>query len=420
MIPSEYESKYYETLCQTLLETFTSCACADDPLVQTANKPLPNHRPNILSATEPTKTCALEELSRWVTRRKGELDPKSVPSRSTPAREDDERTEPDEELGRRVWEPHAPPPSQANPTLLVHPSIMGGTTGHVSIPPYLQPSLTSSPFLHPSLQRNQVQVQKPQSFHASLLNPATDRGSPRHSSVPLHPSLHGHVTLVAPKPVSALDDARFAPPRSASSSAFGFRPPSGAGSLASLIHPTDTFPHSGQSSRPASSSSHLTTQHRPEPVPSSRPTTSNQPNRLRQLWGRNVTSASLAVRDDEDDEDVLIRALGITLGPIIGSKRGVRIEDAQGGGLLGVKIVQGYGRVTSGDVRVNGKRKRSVQDEGGEDSTADHTEKRRKFSIAVPPCARRRKAAGAKLRRPRPPSGQMDIDRAASRTSILF
>jgi hypothetical protein len=102
MIPSEHESKYYETLCQSLLETFTSCACADDAVVQTANKPLPTHKPNILSAAEPTKTCALEELSRWVTRRKGELDPKPVPSRSTPARDDDERTEPDAELGRQV------------------------------------------------------------------------------------------------------------------------------------------------------------------------------------------------------------------------------------------------------------------------------------------------------------------------------
>jgi hypothetical protein len=102
MIPSEHESKYYETLCQTLLETFTSCVCADDALVQTANKPLPTHKPNILSAAEPTKTCGLEELSRWVTRRNGELDPKPVSSRSTPARDDDERTEPDEELGKRV------------------------------------------------------------------------------------------------------------------------------------------------------------------------------------------------------------------------------------------------------------------------------------------------------------------------------
>jgi hypothetical protein len=117
-------------------------------------------------------------------------------------------------------------------------------------------------------------------------------------------------------------------------------------------------------------------QYRPEPIPSSRPTTSNQPNRLRQLWGRNVIAASLAIRDDEDDEDMLIRALEITLGPIISSKRGVRIEDSQGGGLLGVKIVQGYGRVTSADVR--GERKKwkcSVQDEGRKDSTTNHAEK---------------------------------------------
>lgn len=427
MISSEYESKYYETLCQTLVETFTSCACADDPLVHTANKSVPNHRPNILSATEPTKTCALEELSRWVTRRKGELDPKSAPSIPTPARDDDERTEPDEELGRRVWEPHGPSHGQVNPTLLVHPSVTGGVTGHDSTPTHSQPVpalpvhplLASSSFLHPSLQRNQVQVQKSHSFHLSLLNPAGDRGSPSHPSAPLHPSLHGHAPLLAPKPISAMDDPRVAPPRSASSSAIGFRSPAGAGSLASLIHPTDTFPHSGQPSRPASSASHLPMQHRNEPAPNPRPVTTSQPSHLRQLWGRTVTAASLAVRDDEDDEDVLIRALGISLGPVIGSKRGVRIEDAEGGGLLGVRIVQGYGRVTSGDVRSNGKRKRSVQEESVDGSTTSHTEKRRKLSVALPPCARRRRMAGPKPRRPRPLSGQMDVDRAASRKFFL-
>lgn len=54
---------------------------------------------------------------------------------------------------------------------------------------------------------------------------------------------------------------------------------------------------------------------------------------------------------------------------------GLVIEDAQGGGLLGVRIVQGYGRVTSGDVRVNRKRKRSVQDDGRKGSTTSHTVK---------------------------------------------
>lgn len=367
MIPSENESKYYETLCRTLLETFTLCACADDPLVHTADKPPPNQKPNILSATEPTKTCALEELSRWVTRRKGELDPKPVPSRSTPAHDDDERTEPDEELGRKVWEPNP----LTNPTLLVHPSITGGATSHVSIPSYPHPSLTASSYLHPSQQRNQAQLQKPQSFHASL-NPTTDRRSPHHSSVPLHPSLHGHAPLIAPKPISVLDDARFAPPRSASSSTFGFRPPSRR-----VYWPP--------SSTPLTPSLTQGNHHVQPPVPLISPSSTDlslyqapvrqlQTN-LRQLWGRNVTAASLAIRDNEEDEDVLIRALGITLGPIVGSKRGVRIEDAQGGGLLGVQIVQGYGRVTSGDVRVNGKRKRSVQDDGGEDSTTNHTEK---------------------------------------------
>lgn len=373
---------------------------------------MPNGRPSTLSATEPTKTCAIEELSRWVTRRKGELDPKSA--ESTAAHEDDDRTEPDEDLGRQSWTPHRPGSSQANPPLLIHPSAKGGITSHTSVSHYTQPVHPSlgSTFLHPSLQRNQAQ--KPPSFHSSLLNPAGDRGSPGPSSS-FHPTNYPHPPLMAPKPVLASDDPRFGPSRPSSSSALAFRPSAGPGSLASLIHPTDTSPLSGQLSRPTSSSSHIAIQPRNEVVPVSRAVTTTPTNRLRQVWGRNVTAASLTVRDNEDDEDVLIRALGISLGPVIGSKRGVRIEDASGGGLLGVKVVQGYGKVTSGDVRLNGKRKRTTEDHNEDHPVTGPVEKRRKVVPALPPGARRKRVHAGNPKRIRQPSGQMEIDRAESR-----
>ncbi len=127
----------------------------------------------------------------------------------------------------------------------------------------------------------------------------------------------------------------------------------------------------------------------------------------------------MILRDDEDEEDVLIRALGITLGPVIGSKRGVRIEDSNGGGLFGVQSVQGYGRVTSGDVRLNGKRKRATQEDTVDDMTTGPAEKRRKLSVALPPGARRKRNTVVRVRQLRQPSGQMEIDRADSRGVLI-
>jgi hypothetical protein len=142
-----------------------------------------------VSATELTKTCALEELSRWVIRRKGELDPKAAPSGSTPARNDDERTEPDKEIGRHVWEPLGAPHSQVNPTLVVHPSIMGG----------LLVTSRSRPIHNPPILRQSTHRQRHPRFFILLYNATQCRSrnlihfTPHSSIQPLtmdHPCIH--------------------------------------------------------------------------------------------------------------------------------------------------------------------------------------------------------------------------------------
>lgn len=134
--------------------------------------------------------------------------------------------------------------------------------------------------------------------------------------------------------------------------------------------------------------------------------------RLYRLWGKQLPASELKPRDLETDEDILYRALGISLGPLIGAKRGVRIEDARGDGegIRGVKVVKGYGIVESGDIR---KRKRRSIDEDGDD--ADINIKRRRIEEAEKDAKTalswlaRRKKNGIKPRK-RSSFAQMEVD----------
>ena len=173
--------------------------------------------------------------------------------------------------------------------------------------------------------------------------------------------------------------------------------------MASLIHENDTHPLSRPSSRQMStprSSNQLKA-----PVPQQRgatPLSASQ--ELFQLWGRNVTAGALTARSDDTDEDILVRALDITLGPLIGAKRGVRIEDVLHGGLGTAQAVAGYGHVSSSTKATKRKRPEMERDEDGE---AMSSHKRRKQEPVLPSRIRskhRRKRHAQHL------SNGMDVD----------
>lgn len=388
----DFERKYFSKLSFSLQEAFGGCACQDDP---TLNGEAP------LSGSSPRRRCALKTLSEWVERQKQrEIAAKEMAM----DKDDSERTEPDDTIP-----PQAPDPARK----VIKPSI-----AHLSNPVTTPHAVTSHPSLSvPTHTSSPMPQSSSRGALAFITGPAFSPNDPlsRPSAPPesgprvaiIHPTpqpplMQPAPPLVAPTPRHSQVSMLWEPTRLPASTPRS----SGPVSMAALIHESDTHPLSRPSSRQMStprSSNQLKV-----PVPQHRgatPLSASQ--ELFQLWGRNVTAGALTARSDDTDEDILVRALDITLGPLIGAKRGVRIEDVEHGGLGMAKPVAGYGRVSSSLPKAAKRKRQDVEDgEDGEDGDLP-LQKRRKQDVSLPP--RLRSKQKRKRHVPRLSNG-MDVD----------
>jgi hypothetical protein len=387
------------------------CACQGDREICMDVAPLDSgHR---RSDTQ-SKFCALMELHRWVQRRKP-TKPNSDHLPTAPG-VDDDRTEPDvnapvawhnssqlhnyQATHSSQRDTHASPQriSLLHLTSNVPSSSPFSTHGH-HVQAHPHPAYLSGP----NSRTNLPLLSAPATYDSQNIHPSLHPTYP-----PLHPTNPTPSSNFPNLPIPRESTRRDFPSASVPPSTTP-RAPGGPASFASLIHPVDTSPLSRPTSRPVSRGYLEAEDRHPMPFHAERnilrdaPSSSSAP----LIWGRALREEMLEAREVQTDEDILSKALGIHLGPLINYKRGVRVEDVHGAGIRGVRPVVGYGRAKGGV-----KRRFDTEKSERDDTDPSRPSKRRKIEVdaSLPMVSHRRKRKGQYPIHNSPLAVQMDID----------